>query len=62
MWRWQENGLGISILEGKWLCLHSKKLLWLAQEYRPNCLAVNGGIIALGHVSGRVSFLSPYVP
>lgn len=60
-WVWPENSPGMSILEEKWLCLHSEKILWLAKEYRPSCLAVNGGILALGHASGRVSFLSPCV-
>jgi WD40 repeat protein len=60
-WVWTENSSGMSILEGKWLCLHGEKILWLAQEYRPTCLAINDGILALGHKSGRVSFLSPRV-
>jgi hypothetical protein len=32
--------------------------LWLPSEYRPICFAIKDGVLALGHASGRVSFIS----
>ena len=56
-WNWTETNVGISILQDQWVCLQGKKLLWLPPEYRPTCSAMKDSILALGHVSGWVSFL-----
>lgn len=53
-----ETGVELSILEGQWVCLQNKKMLWLPPEYRPSNSAVKDGTIALAHESGRVSFIS----
>jgi WD40 repeat protein len=47
----------ISIQQGQWIALRGEKLLWLPSEFRPTCWATKNGIIALGHASGRISFL-----
>ncbi|KAL4983713.1 WD40-repeat-containing domain protein [Aspergillus falconensis] len=57
-WVWSESDIGVSMLENQWLCLRGERILWLPQEYRPTHLALKDGILALGHVSGRVSFIS----
>lgn len=48
---------GIFILNRQWITLHRRKVLWLPPEYRPWCSAINGTTLALGHESGRVSFI-----
>jgi WD40 repeat protein len=40
-----------------WLVEGSTKLLWLPANYRPTCEAAWGMVVALGHASGRLSFL-----
>jgi hypothetical protein len=30
-------------------------MLWLPPDYRPSCIAVHGGVVGMGHSSGRVS-------
>ncbi|KAL4881156.1 WD40-repeat-containing domain protein [Aspergillus karnatakaensis] len=56
---WTGKSTRISVFDGKWLCVNEERRLWLPWEYRPTCLAVsNSGILALGHISGRVSFMS----
>jgi WD40 repeat protein len=57
-WVWSKGGTVISILHGQWLCHRNKRIIWLPQAYRPNCLAVSKGVIALGDVSGSVSLIS----
>jgi hypothetical protein len=57
-WVWSEANLGVSILENQWLCFRSERILWLPLEYRPIRLALKDGILSLGHVSGRFSFIS----
>jgi hypothetical protein len=52
----RENG-AIFVQERQWIVLHGKKALWLPPEYRPTCSAVKDGTLALGHASGRVSFI-----
>lgn len=48
----------VSIFEDAWICVDLKKVLWLPWEYRPICLAVKDGNLALGHEPGVVSFIS----
>ncbi|KAH8703496.1 WD40-repeat-containing domain protein [Talaromyces proteolyticus] len=47
----------ISIQQGEWIALGGDKVLWLPPEFRPSCSAIKDRIIALGHASGRISFL-----
>ncbi|KAJ5387099.1 hypothetical protein N7509_009640 [Penicillium cosmopolitanum] len=49
--------LSIFIKQRQWITLNGKRLLWLPNEARPTCSAVDGGMLALGHVSGRISFI-----
>ncbi|KAL2809542.1 WD40-repeat-containing domain protein [Aspergillus granulosus] len=59
-WTWSEGSTGISILDDQWICRKGERLLWLPQQYRANCFAVSNGRLALGHPSGRVSFISKF--
>jgi WD40 repeat protein len=47
----------ISVQGCQWVAIDNKKALWLPPEYRPTCSAVRDGTLALGHASGRVSFM-----
>lgn len=47
----------IFIEEGIWINLEGKDVLWLPPYFRPVCSATHEDFIALGHGSGRVSFL-----
>ncbi|CAG8308127.1 unnamed protein product, partial [Penicillium nalgiovense] len=47
----------ISIEHGQWIALNGKRVLWLPIESRPRCFEINGNVVALGHASGRVSFI-----
>ncbi|KAF4768452.1 hypothetical protein N7455_012533 [Penicillium solitum] len=49
--------LGISIEHRQWIALNGKRVLWLPIESRPSSFKINGNILALGHVLGRVSFI-----
>ncbi|KAF5854759.1 hypothetical protein ETB97_011894 [Aspergillus alliaceus] len=57
-WVWLDNNAGLSILNMQWICIESKKFLWLPPDYRPTSIASRNGILAQGHASGRVSFIS----
>ncbi|CAI7611180.1 unnamed protein product [Penicillium pancosmium] len=41
----------------QWIVLDGEKLLWLPSEARPSCYAMKDNKLALGHKSGRVSFI-----
>ncbi|KAF3169725.1 hypothetical protein TWF788_010400 [Orbilia oligospora] len=43
---------------GEWLARNGEKLVWLPHDYRPQCSAVYGSTIVLGHHSGDVSFFT----
>ncbi|KAJ5234280.1 NACHT and WD40 domain protein, partial [Penicillium citrinum] len=47
----------ISIEDGQWINLDGKRILWLPVDFRPKRFKVNGNKLALGHASGKVSFL-----
>ncbi|CAI7568060.1 unnamed protein product [Penicillium pancosmium] len=49
--------LPIFIEQEQWINLNRKKVLWLPPHFRPLCYAVNESSLALGHASGRVTFL-----
>jgi WD40 repeat protein len=40
-----------------WVTLNGKHVLWLPPEIRPSCSAIKSNMLALGHPSGRVSFI-----
>jgi len=47
---------GIFVKE-QWIYWGLEGMLWLPPEYRPSCTTVYGGVVALGHSSGRVLIL-----
>lgn len=47
----------ISIQHRQWIKLNGDKVLWLLIESRPTQYTINGSVLALGHKSGRVSFI-----
>ncbi|QKX60488.1 uncharacterized protein TRUGW13939_07633 [Talaromyces rugulosus] len=47
----------ILLKERDWVTLNGKQVLWLPPETRPSCSAIKSNILALGHTSGRVSFI-----
>ncbi|KAJ5404019.1 hypothetical protein N7509_003890 [Penicillium cosmopolitanum] len=49
--------LPIFIEQQQWINLDRKNVLWLPPHFRPSCSAVNRNLLALGHASGRVTFL-----
>ncbi|KAK4865268.1 hypothetical protein LT330_001891 [Penicillium expansum] len=51
------TNLAIVIEHDHWIKLNGEKALWLPVESRPNCFKVNGNTLALGHASGRISFI-----
>lgn len=51
------DNVAIRVQDGQWVILHGEKALWLPIEYRPQCSAMNGSTLALGHASGRVTFI-----
>ncbi|KAJ6154942.1 hypothetical protein N7485_013311 [Penicillium canescens] len=55
---WTKVNPEISIEHGQWVKLNGEKVLWLPPEYRPSHYAINGSILALAHVSGRISFIA----
>ncbi|KAL4899381.1 hypothetical protein BDW74DRAFT_163568 [Aspergillus multicolor] len=57
-WVWSEADTGISILHDQWICLRGQRKLWLPQAYRPTCMAVNNGVVALGTSTRRIVFIS----
>ncbi|KAJ6014949.1 WD40 repeat-like protein [Penicillium herquei] len=54
--------LDIFIEHNQWIKVNGERKLWLPDEFRPGegspeCFKVYGNIVALGHASGRVSFI-----
>ncbi|KKZ60779.1 hypothetical protein EMCG_04548 [[Emmonsia] crescens] len=47
----------ISIEHKQWINLNGKKALWFPTEFRPTCWVVKENQLALGHASGRISFI-----
>jgi WD40 repeat protein len=64
-WAWPETNVGIFIQENRWICFQGEKMLWLPSEYRPIYFFGNERwhpcTVALGHASGRVSFVSRFI-
>ncbi|GFF82376.1 LOW QUALITY PROTEIN: hypothetical protein IFM47457_05783 [Aspergillus lentulus] len=49
--------LNISIKHQEWIKLNNKKVLWLPSEFHTNCFRYHGNLLALGHISGHISFI-----
>jgi WD40 repeat protein len=47
----------ILLKQRDWITLNGKQVLWLPPEARPSCSAIKANKIALGHASGRISFV-----
>ncbi|KAK0616943.1 hypothetical protein B0T14DRAFT_434428, partial [Immersiella caudata] len=47
----QEYSLG---WDKSWITCNGENVLWLPPEYRPHCSAVQGRMISIGCLSGRV--------
>ncbi|KAI9684565.1 MAG: hypothetical protein M1822_005653 [Bathelium mastoideum] len=43
------------LVKEQWITRGMDNVLWLPPEYRPTCIAVQGGVIAIGHERGHVS-------
>ncbi|KAJ5355562.1 NACHT and WD40 domain protein [Penicillium cataractarum] len=48
----------VFIRENQWIAFDGEKVLWLPHEYRAQCSAVNDNTLAVGHISGRISFMA----
>jgi WD40 repeat protein len=57
-WIWSGKDAIVSIENQQWICFQSQRILWLSTDYRVSCLAFKGSVLALGHTSGRISFIS----
>jgi WD40 repeat protein len=44
-------------VKGHWVTWRKEGVLWLPPEYRPECFRVRDNILAMGHGSGRVTFI-----
>ncbi|KAL4867481.1 hypothetical protein BDV12DRAFT_186654 [Aspergillus spectabilis] len=40
-----------------WISVNGREVLWLPPEARPSCSAIKANTLALGHASGRISFI-----
>lgn len=49
--------LEVRILDNEWVVIQGRKFLWLPPTYRPTCVATQNGVLAMGHTSGRVTFV-----
>ncbi|OXV12134.1 hypothetical protein Egran_00104, partial [Elaphomyces granulatus] len=48
----------IFINDDEWVTRDGQNILWLPPDYRPTCTNLsNSGMLALGHVSGQVTFI-----
>ncbi|KAL2839409.1 putative wd40 protein [Aspergillus pseudoustus] len=56
--RFPYRSLSIFVEQAQWIKLDGENTLWLPPEFRPNCSAINGNLLVLGHASGRVSFIA----
>ncbi|KAF7513137.1 hypothetical protein GJ744_010533 [Endocarpon pusillum] len=45
-------------VKDQWVSLRTDRILWLPPEYRPSCVAVSRNVVALGHISGRVTLMA----
>ena len=47
----------IIFVKGDWITRDGENLLWLPSNYKVNCSALQGNMLAIGHVSGEVTFI-----
>ncbi|KAJ5808827.1 vegetative incompatibility protein HET-E-1 [Penicillium riverlandense] len=47
----------IFIDQDQWITMKGDRILWLPPGFRPRCSAIHGSVLAIGHASGRVSFI-----
>ncbi|KAL4988837.1 hypothetical protein BDW68DRAFT_196418 [Aspergillus falconensis] len=47
----------ILVDDGDWISINGRQVLWLPPEARPSCSAIKSNTLALGHASGRISFI-----
>ncbi|KAJ5816310.1 NACHT and WD40 domain protein [Penicillium robsamsonii] len=52
-----QANLDISIIKAQWIIFNGEKILWLPPDAGPSCSAIKGSTLALGHASGRISFI-----
>ncbi|KAJ5992489.1 hypothetical protein N7451_008213 [Penicillium sp. IBT 35674x] len=52
-----DDGNSAIFIEEQWINLNGKSVLWLPPDFRASCSAIHGNSLALGHASGRISFL-----
>jgi WD40 repeat protein len=53
-----KTGLEILIQRGNWVTLNGEQVLWLPPKARPCRSAIKANTLALGHPSGRISFIA----
>lgn len=44
-------------IQGDWIALNGKQVLWLPPEARPSCSVIKSKTVAFGHPSGRISVI-----
>lgn len=47
----------VSLQDNQLIKLNGRQALWLPVEARPSCFKINDNLLALGHASGRISFV-----
>ena len=47
----------LAYVREEWIFWRKDKILWLPVEYRPSFWAIRNNVLALGHVSGQVTFI-----
>ncbi|KAL3476573.1 quinon protein alcohol dehydrogenase-like superfamily [Aspergillus californicus] len=52
-----EPDCDIFVRESRWVAIGDQEVLWLPPEYQPSCFKAMRHILALGHASGRISFI-----
>jgi WD40 repeat protein len=53
------SAVGQVEVSNEWVRYQGKNLLWLPTEYRATRSAAQGGMLAIGHASGAVTFFTP---
>lgn len=52
-----KTNLEMLIQRRHWIALNEEQVLWLPPEARPSCSTIKANTLALGHPSGRISFI-----
>jgi hypothetical protein len=53
----QERPVGVFFVNGRWVTRDGQNLLWLPPDHEATCSAFRNNWLALGHASGRITFL-----